>query len=103
MRTLLTRYWFKFDVDSRRSSPFGSLLSRGVGVTAFDLSDALNITNQLLFDGNVIQPSEIHENIDISTLEPLEVRPNMGVPIERGIWYPMMHFPYRDGREWPKK
>jgi len=42
----------------------------------------------ILRDNNMPAFSRIVENIDISTIEDMNVRPNLGVPVWRGVWYP---------------
>ena len=80
---MLTRYWFKFV-----KSPFGNL-NLGCGITAYDLEDAHRFLREKVFPERGAQPIEaVVEDIDISTLEANHVRPNMGNPAVRGVWFP---------------
>lgn len=61
---MLKRYWFRFE-----PLPY-DILSRGCGVTAFDLDDAKSLLDQSIFkDRNWPQIVEVIENVDISTLD----------------------------------
>jgi hypothetical protein len=64
-------------------------LARGCGVTAYDEDDARRLVRERVFAGGVLPPiGKAIEDIDISTLDDEHVRPNMGVPIRRGVWFP---------------
>jgi hypothetical protein len=83
---LLTRYWFAF-----RKSAMPTMLSLGCGVTAYDLADAQKMLQEQVYPMYGEQPIEsIIENVDVSTLEEKHVRPNMGNPVMRGVWFPML-------------
>jgi hypothetical protein len=85
---MLTRFWFKF----RRTSP-PDLLSMGVGITAYDLADARRMLREQVFPlygEEPVDEAEVIENIDVRTLEEKHVRPNMGNPAARGVWFPML-------------
>lgn len=83
---MLHRYWLKF---ARSSKP--SILNIGCGITAHDLEDAKHI-----FESDVVpvygirEIHEIVEDIDVSTLDEAHVRPNMGIPSNRGVWFPLL-------------
>jgi hypothetical protein len=82
----LTRYWFTF---RRLARP--TLLSLGCGITAYDLADAHRMLREKVFPIAGEQPiDDVIENIDVSTLEEKHVRPNMGNPVVRGVWFPML-------------
>jgi hypothetical protein len=79
MDKLLTRYWFR----SRKGL--------GVGVTAFNVEDARSLIrlNTFLMSYEPIFDSYI-ENVNIHDLDQNHVIPNMGVVVDRGIWYPRL-------------
>ena len=82
------RYWFEFcDEEGSRSAVPGAL--RGCGVTAIDVDDALNLLRDLVFKNDSLPKiGKIVENIDISTLDPDHILPNMAPPNRRGVWFP---------------
>ncbi|MEE4209717.1 MAG: hypothetical protein V2I43_10660 [Parvularcula sp.] len=82
-----TRYWFAFDFEIDDGSPFGLVM--GCGVTAYDYKDAISILEEKVFHGPVPKTKSVVENIDISTLDPGHVLPNMGLTIRRGVWFPL--------------
>tara|TARA_R110002049_G_scaffold1062_1_gene7947 strand:+ start:4392 stop:4637 length:246 start_codon:yes stop_codon:yes gene_type:complete len=75
--SLLRRFWF----DTEKGL--------GVGVTAYDRNDAESIVreNQLAMS---FRPNfqECVEDIDVQKLDQGHVIPNMGVVVDRGIWFP---------------
>jgi hypothetical protein len=77
MRKLLTRFWFS------------SLSGHGVGVSAYDLSDAIFLINHnsLAMSYSPILDSYV-ENIDVRELDHNHVIPNMGIVSNRGVWFP---------------
>jgi len=79
----LTRYWLKF---SRLATPHP--LNLGCGVTAWSLDDALRLIRSVFPDLSLGPPIEIIQNIDVSTLDPGHVLPNMGDVTLRGVWWP---------------
>jgi hypothetical protein len=61
----------------------------GIGVTAFDREDALNLIKRHVFPDRRMPPVvEIIENVDVSTLDRRHVIPNMHPAIRPGIWFP---------------
>lgn len=83
----MTRYWFEFS-GSLQEFPSGLIL--GCGVTAYDYADAISILRQKVFKGKELpEIKSIVENIDIRTLDNGHIRPNMGDPTLRGVWFPM--------------
>jgi hypothetical protein len=81
---MLTRYWFRF-----RPIKTPSVLNLGCGITAYDLDDAKRFLETEVFP--IFGKREIEdviENVDISQLEHKHVRPNMGSPVARGVWFP---------------
>lgn len=87
----LTRYWFEFEISDEdvRSYSTYSGLKRGCGVTAYTYEDALAVLAEKLFRGDPIPPvRKFTEDVDVSTLDPGHVLPNIGVPTWRGVWFP---------------
>jgi hypothetical protein len=84
----LKRYWFEFDIKSVIGYPHP--IGYGCGITAYDLEDALEIMNKIIFK-NSPRPDfkRVVENIDIRTLDQGHVIPNMSPPIYRGVWFPL--------------
>ena len=84
----LTRFWFEFDIETATGYPAG--IGHGCGVTAFDMIDAINIMDERVFL-EFSRPAfrKAIENIDVSTLDPDHVIPNMKHPLARGIWFPL--------------
>ncbi len=87
MRSLLRRYWFRFD----GIGPYDPL-QRGCGVTAYSYEDALAILGQTVFkEQGVLAVAEVIEDVDIRTLDQGHAIPNMEAPVWRGVWYPKGH------------
>jgi len=89
---LLTRYWIEFDTSTHQLRLEATRVGVGLGcsVTAYSYDDALYLLQSRLFRDTPIPPIlKVAENVDVSTLDPGHVRPNMGVPIWRGIWFPL--------------
>jgi hypothetical protein len=62
----------------------------GCGVTAHDYDDALALLRETVFGGAELpKVAAVAEDVDISTLDVRHVRPNMGNPTMRGVWFPM--------------
>jgi len=79
------RYWFQFE-HSDTPSP----LNLGCGITAHSEADALKILHDKVF--SAYGPRKIATTIvdvDISTLDENHVRPNMGLVVQRGVWFPL--------------
>jgi hypothetical protein len=80
----LRRYWFKF-VPRRQPTP----LNLGLGITAFDREDAVSIAQMKVFPhARMPEIVTIDEDVDISTLDPKHVLPNIGSVVARGVWFP---------------
>jgi hypothetical protein len=78
----LHRYWIKLD-------PSGLSSDLGYGVTAFTESDALDILRRVAFNSEVLPPVlEVIADVDVRTLDPGHVLPNLNPPNWRGIWFP---------------
>ncbi len=85
---ILRRYWIKFDLRLEDPHPLGTL--PGCGVTAYNYEDALQLIQARVFKNADLPPvSQVIEDVDISTLDPNHVLPNMAVPVRRGVWFPM--------------
>lgn len=84
----MIRYWIRFsDLDGVDKMPVG--LRRGCGVTAHDAGDALSMLKQEFFPaGSLPDIAELIVNIDVSTLDPGHILPNIGITVDRGIWFP---------------
>ena len=80
MDKALTRYWFNTSVGL------------GVGITAYSLEDAQSILAEVsktlgieyIIVGRV-------DNIDVRSLDPNHVAPNMGPVNVRGVWFPCLN------------
>jgi hypothetical protein len=83
----LRRFWFKFDFKLGDGSPPGLLI--GCGITAYNYEDAIEILKTKVFHGDVPIPKKVIEDVDISNLDPGHVIPNMALPINRGVWFPL--------------
>ena len=71
--TGLLRYWFVLDTQPFSNSYFG--------VTAFDYADALEHLKRKVFPGKEVPPvREVTENVDVNSLDPGHVLPNMEPP-----------------------
>jgi hypothetical protein len=83
----LHRYWFKFALGLGDPHPAGVLL--GCGVTAYNYDDALQVLRERVFvDQELPEIVEKVEDVDVSSLDPGHVLPNMRSPTERGVWFP---------------
>ena len=84
----LRRFWIKFNLRLEDAPPVGVL--SGCGVTAYSLEDAYEIIGKQIFAGEALPgiQKEI-EDVDVSTLDLRHVRPNMGDPTKRGVWFPL--------------
>jgi hypothetical protein len=82
----LRRYWFEFDLPEE----WHGRLNLSCGVTAYDVDDAQRLLCERVFEGGELPPiRRLIEDVDISTLDPNHVRPNMGVCVRRGVWFPL--------------
>ncbi len=85
---MLRRFWFEFAADSAESLPPG--VRMGCGVSAATLEDARAMVKQRVFGGAELPPLRaVVCDIDVSTLDPGHVRPNMGNPAVVGVWFPL--------------
>jgi hypothetical protein len=82
--TNLKRYWFTFEPSSAPNS-----LNLGCGVTAYDQRDAEAMLQDVVFrNAQVPTIREVVEDVDVSTLDPKHVLPNMDSCNRRGVWFP---------------
>lgn len=79
----MKRFWFEFD-----NPPSFSPLGLGCGVTATNLIGALDIVRRMDGGAELVIARTI-EDVDVSTLDPHHVRPNMGNPMSPGVWFPL--------------
>jgi hypothetical protein len=87
MSMRLHRYWFEFE-GSAFELPPGTAF--GCGVTAWSEADALRLLQERALPGDAVpEAKRIVENVDVSALDARHVRPNMGVPSLRGVWFPL--------------
>lgn len=78
------RYW----IHLRNADQFAGL-RMGCGVTAFDLDDALVLLQTHVVGDQSLDVANVIEDVDVRTLDPSHVLPNMGVVTRRGIWFPL--------------
>ena len=89
--TKLTRFWFKFDKSPNETEDVISDYHLwGVGVTAYNLDDAISLLKELVFrEHEMPSDYETIENIDVSKLDERHVLPNIyKAPSNRGVWFP---------------
>ena len=83
---MLIRFWFTFEKLAERS-----VLDMGCGITAYDLSDARSFLQEQVFPAYGLRTvTHVKEDVDVRTLEANHVRPNMGNPAVRGVWFPLI-------------
>ena len=89
---LLHRYWIEFEPLQNGHQQGVWLIGwprMAYGVTAYTYDDALWLLRKQVFRRESLPPiREVIEDIDISTLEAGHIRPHIGMPIWRGVWYP---------------
>jgi hypothetical protein len=79
----MLRFWIRF-----QHQPY-SIFNLGCGVTAYDVTDAMKIVDEMVISKNPdLAVLDWLENIDVSALEDKHVRQNMGNPAMRGVWFP---------------
>ena len=84
MISKLRRFWFRFH-DLPKFTP----IRLGCGVTARDYADAIEILGGTVFKGQTMPTiASVIEDVDIATLDPGHVIPNMEAPVFRGVWFP---------------
>lgn len=84
---MLRTYWFEFDLSRSGAPTFNG--QPECGVTAYDYEDAINLMKESVFANGDLPPiRNVVEDIDVSKLDERHVRPNMGIPVFRGVWFP---------------
>lgn len=87
--TVLHPYWFQFE-----PIPTPTPLNLGCGVTAHSFEDALALLTESVLNQGPYRfdpPPKIMkvvEDVDVSQLDQNEVIPNMGLVVDRGVWFP---------------
>jgi hypothetical protein len=80
----LHRYWFRFS----GLRPFASV-RLGCGVTAYSYDDAVDVLSRTVFAQEVMPAVEsVLADVDVTTLDPRHVIPNMDPTVWRGVWFP---------------
>ena len=83
---MLKRFWFVF-----KPSAESSVLEMGCGVTAYDRADAEKLLEEQAFPFYGARSiDKVVEDVDVSTLDDKHIRPNMGNPAARGVWFPLV-------------
>ena len=86
---MLTRFWIRFQGTATETWP----CTLGCGVTAIDVAEAMALVETHVFQASGLPPVEsVEENIDVSTLDPKHILPNIGLPYNRGVWFPNRQF-----------
>jgi len=84
----LRRFWLEFDVSINDDHPIGVLV--GCGVTAYDYEDAVRLIRERVFNGGELPTiRKAIEDVDLSALDADHVLVNMGIPSNRGVWFPL--------------
>jgi hypothetical protein len=84
----MRRYWFRFALTIHDPHPIGVLL--GCGVTARDRKDSEQLLAERVFGATTLPSiTAVTEDVDVSSLDPGHVLPNMGDPSRRGVWFPL--------------
>jgi hypothetical protein len=85
---MLHKYWFEFDVTLADSPPLGTLL--GCGVTARSREEAVTMLKERVFRADPLPKIRRYlQDIDLSSLDPNHVIPNMSDPDRIGVWFPL--------------
>jgi hypothetical protein len=85
---MLRRYWFEFEIPQAHARLV--VYGLGCGVTAYNYDDAISLMKELVFSKLEMPPiRSVIEDVDVSTLDVKHVRVNMGVPVNRGVWFPL--------------
>jgi hypothetical protein len=80
----LRQFWFKFE-----RLPVPAAINLGCGVTARSREDALALLRERVFGSDDLPPLvEVVDDVKTAALEPKHVLPNLGNPLERGVWFP---------------
>lgn len=86
---VMRRFWFEFEFDpDDHNVPV--LLRRGCGVTAGSYDDAVAVIRERVFGGAQLPAiTKAVPDVDIASLDGDTVRPNMGLPLIPGVWFPV--------------
>jgi hypothetical protein len=85
----IRRYWFEFEIDRGDWQSPWSRLRAGCGVTGYDEEDCRAMIQERVLGGGELPPTRrAVADVDVSTLDPKHVLPNMGSVLARGIWFP---------------
>lgn len=93
MKSLLKRYWFVINTDSRYGPG-------NVGVTAYSQEEARSLLlesftkmhfSELLEQMKTNNNIEIIEDIDMQLLDKDHVMPNIGPVVFKGVWFPRLN------------
>lgn len=85
---MLHRYWFVFSFSDPYDLPPG--IRVGCGVTAVSVEDAKSLLLSRVFvDSEIPAIRRVDVDVDVSALDVSHVRPNMGDPAVRGVWFPI--------------
>ena len=80
----LRRFWFNFEMIGMLTA-----LNLGCGVTAYDYDDAITLLQERVFSKETIPKiTRCIRDVDVSTLDANHVLPNLGLVVDRGIWFP---------------
>ena len=80
----LRRFWFNFELIDTPT-----VLNLGCGVTAHDYDDAIALLQERIFSKETIPKiTRCIQDVDVSTLDASHVLPNLGLVVDRGIWFP---------------
>lgn len=96
----LRHFWYEFDLPVGVDCPPGT--REGVGVTAVDRREALDLVARRVFVGQTLPAIRLEvEDVEFHRLCPWLVLPNMVDPRPHGIWFPAGD---RAGRRtWPSR
>ena len=90
MNIKLKRFWFEFEFENKSVYHMPPGIGIGCGVTAFDSEDAITLMDEKVFITMKRPPlKKVIEDVDIRELDQHHVIPNMGTPVDRGIWFPL--------------
>lgn len=79
-----TRYWIEFS-----DPPLGNAIGLGCGISALDEAQTRHILEHQVFSKlGQLQIKSIQIDVDIRTLNPNKVIPNMGDVTVIGVWFP---------------
>jgi hypothetical protein len=81
---LLRRYWFAF-----KAFPHPTALNLGCGVTAYSYEDALHLLRERVFPASDLpEIVDFKVDVDVTRLDSNHVVPNLGLVVDRGVWFP---------------